>query len=219
MPPSEARNQRPTQHVRRVKLFRDGRNQAVRIPVEFELPGEEALLRREGTGWCSSRSSGVPSRRFSRRSNPWTRSSLTSTPACRRRATSTFDIAALHARHEHRVGPRPQSGGRRRAQDRRSRRLRTGGQHYRRRRASIRRREAGVGRHDPADRRDSLRIARHAVREPGRCRIRDHPCGARASGPSDRGNDLLVAAHAVTLGSRSSRAISPNSHACRASGP
>ncbi len=48
MPPSEARNQRPTQHVRRVKLFRDGRNQAVRIPVEFELPGEEALLRREG---------------------------------------------------------------------------------------------------------------------------------------------------------------------------
>jgi antitoxin VapB len=33
---------------RRVKLFRNGRNQAVRIPREFELPGEEAILRREG---------------------------------------------------------------------------------------------------------------------------------------------------------------------------
>ncbi len=34
--------------TRRVKLFRNGRNQAVRIPREFELPGDEAVLRREG---------------------------------------------------------------------------------------------------------------------------------------------------------------------------
>ncbi|ARN82547.1 antitoxin [Methylocystis bryophila] len=34
--------------ARRVRLFRNGRNQAVRIPVEFELPGDEALLLREG---------------------------------------------------------------------------------------------------------------------------------------------------------------------------
>ena len=33
---------------RRVKLFRNGRNQAVRIPREFELPGDEAVLRKEG---------------------------------------------------------------------------------------------------------------------------------------------------------------------------
>jgi antitoxin VapB len=33
---------------RRVKLFRNGRNQAVRIPVEFELPGSDAIMRREG---------------------------------------------------------------------------------------------------------------------------------------------------------------------------
>ncbi|MEA2866479.1 MAG: antitoxin VapB [Bradyrhizobium sp.] len=33
---------------RRVKLFRNGRNQAVRIPVEFELPGDEAVMHREG---------------------------------------------------------------------------------------------------------------------------------------------------------------------------
>jgi antitoxin VapB len=33
---------------RHVKLFRNGRNQAVRIPREFELPGDEAIMRREG---------------------------------------------------------------------------------------------------------------------------------------------------------------------------
>lgn len=34
--------------VRHVKLFRNGRNQAVRIPREFELPGEDAIMRKEG---------------------------------------------------------------------------------------------------------------------------------------------------------------------------
>lgn len=33
---------------RRVRIFRNGRNQAVRIPREFELPGDEAIMRREG---------------------------------------------------------------------------------------------------------------------------------------------------------------------------
>jgi antitoxin VapB len=33
---------------RRVKLFKNGRNQAVRIPREFEFPGDEAILRKEG---------------------------------------------------------------------------------------------------------------------------------------------------------------------------
>jgi antitoxin VapB len=33
---------------RRVRLFRNGRNQAVRIPREFELPGEDAIMRKEG---------------------------------------------------------------------------------------------------------------------------------------------------------------------------
>jgi len=39
----------PTMGVERhVKLFRNGRNQAVRIPKEFELPGEDAVMRQEG---------------------------------------------------------------------------------------------------------------------------------------------------------------------------
>jgi len=33
---------------RHVRLFKNGRNQAVRIPRDLELPGREALLRREG---------------------------------------------------------------------------------------------------------------------------------------------------------------------------
>jgi antitoxin VapB len=35
-------------HAREVRLFKNGRNQAVRIPVEFELPGDTALMHREG---------------------------------------------------------------------------------------------------------------------------------------------------------------------------
>jgi antitoxin VapB len=34
--------------ARHVKLFKNGRNQAVRIPREFELPGEDAILRKDG---------------------------------------------------------------------------------------------------------------------------------------------------------------------------
>jgi len=33
---------------RRVSVFRNGRNQAIRIPREFELPGSEATIRKEG---------------------------------------------------------------------------------------------------------------------------------------------------------------------------
>lgn len=33
---------------RTVRLFKNGANQAVRIPKEFELPGKDAVMRREG---------------------------------------------------------------------------------------------------------------------------------------------------------------------------
>jgi antitoxin VapB len=36
------------QSERHVRLFRNGRNQALRIPREFELEGDEAILRKEG---------------------------------------------------------------------------------------------------------------------------------------------------------------------------
>lgn len=43
---------------RHVKLFRNGRNQAVRIPREFELPGDDAIMRREGDRLIIESSSG-----------------------------------------------------------------------------------------------------------------------------------------------------------------
>ena len=36
------------QDSREVRLFRNNRNQAVRIPVEFELPGDRATIRKDG---------------------------------------------------------------------------------------------------------------------------------------------------------------------------
>jgi len=33
---------------RHVRIFRNGRNRAVRIPREFEFPGEDAIIRKEG---------------------------------------------------------------------------------------------------------------------------------------------------------------------------
>jgi antitoxin VapB len=39
-----------TQSIRHVRLFKNGRSQAVRIPREFELPGTEATLRRDERG-------------------------------------------------------------------------------------------------------------------------------------------------------------------------
>jgi antitoxin VapB len=36
------------QKKRHVRLFRNGRNQAVRIPREWEFEGDEALIHREG---------------------------------------------------------------------------------------------------------------------------------------------------------------------------
>jgi antitoxin VapB len=35
----------PVTSERRVKLFKDGPSQSVRIPREFELPGKDAIMR------------------------------------------------------------------------------------------------------------------------------------------------------------------------------
>ena len=38
----------PLEPSRQVSLFRNGRNQAVRIPREFEIDGTQAIMRKEG---------------------------------------------------------------------------------------------------------------------------------------------------------------------------
>ena len=43
-----ARGVVPVVQARQVRLFRNGRSQAVRIPKEFELPGREATIRKVG---------------------------------------------------------------------------------------------------------------------------------------------------------------------------
>jgi antitoxin VapB len=43
--PSKRTKTTPERHV---KVFKNGRNKAVRIPREFEFPGEEAIMRKEG---------------------------------------------------------------------------------------------------------------------------------------------------------------------------
>jgi antitoxin VapB len=43
MPKPKARGR-----IRHVKLFKNGRNQAVRIPREFEMQGDDAIMRKEG---------------------------------------------------------------------------------------------------------------------------------------------------------------------------
>ena len=44
MPTRRAKND-PKRHV---KVFKNGQNKAVRIPREFEFPGEEAIMQKEG---------------------------------------------------------------------------------------------------------------------------------------------------------------------------
>ena len=38
----------PSESHQRARLFRNGRSQAVRLPKEFRMPGEEVSIRREG---------------------------------------------------------------------------------------------------------------------------------------------------------------------------
>lgn len=38
----------PSSRPKEAKLFRNNRSQAVRIPAEFELPGDRVLIHREG---------------------------------------------------------------------------------------------------------------------------------------------------------------------------
>lgn len=39
----------PSPRPKEARLFRNNRSQAVRIPVEFELPGDRVLIHREGS--------------------------------------------------------------------------------------------------------------------------------------------------------------------------
>jgi antitoxin VapB len=42
--------------TREAKLFRNNKSQAVRIPADFELPGDRVMIHREEIDWSSSQS-------------------------------------------------------------------------------------------------------------------------------------------------------------------
>jgi antitoxin VapB len=92
---------------RHVKLFKNGRNQAVRIPREFELPGEDAIMRKEGERLIIE---------------PAPPKSLLAVlailapldedfPKISDRPPSPSNFDALSARYQHRLRPRPQPTG------------------------------------------------------------------------------------------------------------
>ena len=53
-PPMYTETHDDVQTGRRARLFRNGRNQALRIPLRFELPGKEAIIRTAPTMTCST---------------------------------------------------------------------------------------------------------------------------------------------------------------------
>ena len=91
---------------RHVKLFKNGRNQAVRIPREFELPGEDAIMRKEGDRLIISRlPKGSRCLNSSMSGSPWMRNSPKSKTCHPSR--SIFD--AIFTRYEHHFRLHPKS--------------------------------------------------------------------------------------------------------------
>ena len=91
---------------RLVRLFRNGRNQAIRIPREFEMDAEEAIIRREDDRLVIEpiRKRGCWPR--CRRCALWMRRSPMSTKGCCPWTTWNFEPhGAIPAGHEYPVGP------------------------------------------------------------------------------------------------------------------
>ena len=181
---------------RHVKLFKNGRNQAVRIPREFELPGEDAIMRKEGE------------RLIIEPTPPKSLLALLATlapldedfPPISDSAPDPSNFDALLARYQRRLRPHPQPAGpcrRAHPQGRRSAGLH---QHHRRGGIALRGHEKGSPRltaqleavlgalevlpfEAPAD--AVYGLIRNRLEQAGR------PIG---------GNDLLIAAQAVALG-------------------
>ena len=92
---------------RRVRLFKNGQNQAVRIPREFELPGHEAIMRKDGERLIIEPVAGRSL--LARCSLCWTFGKVTSgmtrpSPRSKTRPPSRSTSDGLPARHQHRLG-------------------------------------------------------------------------------------------------------------------
>lgn len=117
--------------VRNVRLFRNGRNQAVRIPRDFEFDGAEAIMRREGDCLILEPVRKERSLDLLACLEPCRKRFPTSTPRSSRLTTwSREGGGPVPARHEHRVARREVSTGGGCVSDCRSRRI-AGVHHHR----------------------------------------------------------------------------------------
>jgi len=92
---------------RHVKLFKNGCNQAVRIPREFELPGDDAVIRKEGDRLIIE-----PTQPKSRIALLATLSPLDETfPPIPELPSIPSSIDEVSTRHQHRLRSRLQSAG------------------------------------------------------------------------------------------------------------
>ncbi len=87
---------------RHVRLFRNGRNQAVRIPREFELDAQDAIMRREDGRLVIEpvRKQGLLATLAALCSTEKKIGRMTWMPACKRWTTSSYERAALLAGHQ-----------------------------------------------------------------------------------------------------------------------
>ena len=195
-----------------------GRNQAVRIPREFELPGDEAILHKEGERLVLEPKPKKPSllallktlepidEEFRRR---------------RRKAASSRPdrplARGLSSGHKYRFRPRPQSARQNRGQARKDRQRTDLHEHCRRRRASLWRDPSQFAAPDGATRNRPVRYRDSAARFSGRCQVwrASHASGRERA--NDRTQTIcssrLTPSRSTT---RLSRTMSGNSRACPA---
>ena len=185
---------------RHVKLFRNGRNQAVRIPVEFELPGDEAIMHRDGERLVIEpvRKRGLVA--LLKSMKPIEEAAfLKSTIPCRRRS-ACFDH--LHAGHQHHLRPDqeiPRQGREADCQGGREQHLH---QRHRRGRVALRMcQEERIEATAPRQSRIcSVRSSVLPLEVPADAEYSGIRAGLEAAGKPIGGNDLLIAAHACAVG-------------------
>src|SRR6185437_9017197 len=172
--------------MRHVRLFRNGRNQAVRIPRDMELDADEAILRRDGDRLILEPVPATPLLALLATLNPSTMSFPTSMRIFRRLVTCgcdpfTYEGTALPAGHQHRVGSGAASTGYGRGAYRVGRRAAGLHQHHRRGGIAFRRRKERVAQAAHAGGCRPVRDVRSAAGCIRGRSLRRHPAQARTS--------------------------------------
>lgn len=177
---------------REVKVFRNNRSQAVRIPAEVALPGDRVRISRDGDRLILEPVGRRISWRSWQRSSRSTRNSLISTRRCCHWTMIRCERTALSARSEHRLRADSRSFGCRRSADRPSGPSRHRYEHHNRHehhiggRTPIWLREARIGTTSPSSRSGARCHRRGPSRGSRRYRLWTSSRSPRGHGPSSR---------------------------------